>query len=76
MTITCGIQPTNVVTMVIKVLLGPAALMLVHSYQSNHPCICYNYNMYMYVSMYEWDACMHACMYVHMCITLCRQWIC
>ena len=63
MTITYGIQPATVATIVMKVLhnscnmcileltdmyaltLRPAALMLVHTYQSIHSCTCYNYNM-------------------------------
>ena len=71
MIITCGIQPTNVVTMVMKVLhnscnmctldltdmyalaLGPVALMLMHTYQSNHSCTCYNYNLWASVMMFS-----------------------
>ena len=63
MAITCGIQPTNVVTMVMKVLhntchmctldltnvyalaIEPVALVLVHTYQSNHSSTCYNHSM-------------------------------
>ena len=28
--------------------LGPVALMLVHTYQSNHLHTCYNYNIYLH----------------------------
>ena len=67
MTITCDIQPTNVVAMVIKVLhnscnictldltdMHALALVLVHTYQSNHLHTCYNHNMYQeYSIMYS-----------------------
>ena len=59
MTITCGIQPTGVVTMAMKVLhnscnmyicdmpdmnaLIPWAVALGYTYQANPPCPCYNH---------------------------------
>ena len=35
--------------------LGPAALGLMHTYQANHLCLCYNYNMYTAHTLLAWN---------------------
>ena len=71
MAITCGIQPTSVVTMVVKVLHNTCNVCIcelpdmnalvplasgIHTYQANPSCPWYNYYMYVRSSRAE-DIC-------------------